>query len=898
MSLDVKGTLETFVKNNAIAITSDIKTQFGDAIGTAIDQLFSGSINIGGGFTLTGDASSATITGTGTGAPLLSGYQVTAVFASSDGTNVTLTFNAKIVADIPVSDAWPALLNTYPFTKLIFTGGSLSLTVDPGDQSYKLKIVPSIQFEGDGLSATGLLELQYVKSKLGFLGGAVVTGSWTPFADFPVLSSITLSGEIGAFFSTITETDLSDFSTFPFVPSQVTPGLTVFTQMTMGGDLAKIAKFIVGNASLDLTAIIPQDGGLDKASVSAALANTSSPGDFEISTFSLTWQSTSATSGTIDLDIEAIITISSSQTLDVIGDGTFTYGDDPALTATLTLTGNDGKGWVDPFGIPNLTIVDIIFALSLAAEDGGITIGLSGTIDVGSGDNAVALSAAAVFDDFEVPIFVSAALSSVDAGKSVTLAQLIDAFIPELNLGGFPLLSNISFTDLSFYACAAPTTIGSKTYQPGIGATGDIDFFGYDLDFAFCLITQPKTSVQAKGSISHNGGPIVISGAGINWITIGGANGASFPSACIDTTASGYCTCSGNVTNAYFCIQGSLSILGLVNLSVSAAASSSMFEFDVDLSVGDNVFSDKLHVFLDLDKSVFAASSDLGFNPPSITLGPWGVIPQFTISGPSISVCLALGTTMPSSPPCGDGWMPSSAQFFHFDIAFSWGAIDFNIPVDLDINAAVSVFSDFGKFIVNWILNNAEAMLNFVVQIAKEIAKALIQLGYAIADVAQAIVTQLGEAFDDAYAIASEVWDDISKICSSTTAYDAMTPAAQTDTNIAPPFTPTPELLAELAAAPGAHAVLHHYYVHRDEANTLLLTNAEIMTRAREQIATHRASADYERDVHLPLVIDLITTTATAGSPAYKAAAEEVIAAFEPYRDRNYGQILEIIHAG
>ena len=898
MSIDVKGTLENYVKNNALAITSDIQSQFGAAIGTAISQIFSGSISLGAGFTLTGDASTATITGTGSAPPLLSGYQVTAVFTTPDGNDdVTLTFNAKIVTDIQVSQAWPSLLNEYPFTELVFTGGTASLTVDPGAESFKFKISPSIQFEGASLAATGLLEMQYEDSTLGFLGGAVVSGSWTPFKDIPVLSSLTFTGDLGAFFSTITEDDLSDFSTFPGIPKKVTPGLTIFSSITMGGDLASIAKFIAGNANLDLTAIVPLDGGLKKASVSASLVNTSTPGDFEISNFTLTWQSTSADSGNISLSIEAVITISSTQTLDVIGTGDFTYGPQPSLSATLELTGNDGKGWVEPFGIPNLTIVDILFTLALSPEEGGITIGLQGTIDVGSGDDAVQLTAGADFDDFEVPIFVEAALSSVDSGKSVALSTLIDDFIPELNLSSVPLLNQITFADLSFYACAAAVTFGDKTYQPGIGLTGDISFFGYDLDFAFSLITSPSVAVQAKGSISYNQGPIVISGGGITWLTISGANGAPYPTACIDTTASGYCTCSGGITNAYFCVQGSLTFLGLASVSVVAAAAKDLFELDVDLSAGGNVFQDKLHVYLDLDKSVFAASTELSFDPGSITIGPWGVIPQFTISGPSIDICLALGTTMPTSAPCSDGWMPSSAPFFHFDLKFSWGVIDFDLEIDLEINGVTNAFSNFGQFILDWLLNNPGQVLGFIVSSAELLARCLIQLGYDVAQVAAWIVEQIaGYTYDAAFAIASDAWDLIQQICSTTTADQAMAPSTTATPDRIAPYEPVPGVLADLAASPRGHAVLYHYYLHRDEAERLLRSHPQVVGASQQLVTVHKATPAYEHGAHLSLVIDLLKVTAQAGSPAYKASAQELIVAFEPYRDKTYEELLEILH--
>ena len=70
-----------------------------------------------------------------------------------------------------------------------------------------------------------MLEVSYDGKTLGYVGGFMATGSWTPFKDFPVLSSLTISGEFGAFFATIDASDLSAFSGFPFPPTSIGAGL-------------------------------------------------------------------------------------------------------------------------------------------------------------------------------------------------------------------------------------------------------------------------------------------------------------------------------------------------------------------------------------------------------------------------------------------------------------------------------------------------------------------------------------------------------------------------------------------------------------------------------------------------------------------------------------------------
>src|SRR5271165_574726 len=892
MSLDILGTLQTFEKDGGISITPDIQKEFGAAIGTAIQQLFSGSIQIGGAtFKLSGDSGLATVTGTGSAAPLLSAFSVTAVFTAT-GDNVTMQFNGSIQGNIPLSDAWPAVLNGYPFNQLALTSGTLALDVNPGDTSFDLKISPTVSYEGTTLG-TGLLEVQYENSELGFLGGFIAQGKWSPSTDIPVLQNLSISGTVGAFFSTITEKDLSAFTGFPFVPDSITPGLTFLAEIELDDSLSRLKDFLASGTTLQLTAIVPKDGGLSKASVSAALAKVSPTGDFEISDLSLTWQSTSADSGTITLSVTATINFSAGQPLNITGTGTFVYGTTPSLDLGLELSAPGG--WLHPFDIQNLTIDDVAFALSLSEE--GIDIALAGTLTIGTGPQAVLLDVGAGLDDFEVPSFLAAELSDVDKDKPVTLAALIDDFLPSLDLSKVPLLNNITFTDLKFWAVAAPIVIEGKNYQPGVGASGGISFYGYELDFAFSLITSPSVAVQAKGMISQNGGPIVITGGGITWLTISDATGTKGASACIDTTASGYCTCQGGITNAYFCINGMITILRLAKLSVVAAAASNLFELDVNLSVS-SIFSEKLHVFLDPSSNNFAASSDMDFSPPNIVLGPYLIIPQFTIPTPQVSVCLALGTVVPTVAPCADGWLPGGAPYFHFDLKFAWGDFNFNIEVDLDLSLAVNAFNDFSKFLVKFLLDSPKLLLAFLLETAELAAKFLLWIGQEVLEVAKAIAGFFQMLFDDAFQLVSDIWDALVKVCAVVTGQDSMSPSL----SLAEVSTPDglvrstqvatiPEVLAKLTDSPNGQTLLYHYYLHRDEADMLMRRNPEV----RAMVQRHVESPEFASGVYLPMVIELINTTAPHASPEFQQSAQEVITGLEPHRSKNYSELLVLL---
>ncbi|MBN9614764.1 MAG: hypothetical protein BGO25_07340 [Acidobacteriales bacterium 59-55] len=912
MSQDVLATVKKYLAEGgkSISITPDIATAFGPAIGNAVAQIFSGGIDVNGAnFSLTGDSAVATISGEGSKAPLVQSIKVVAVFtATSD--DVTLNFTGTLQSTVLLSDAWPSELNFFPFNQLALTGGNLKLDVDPKATTLDLVITPTVSFEGQPLG-TGLLEVSYDGKTLGYVGGFMATGSWTPFKDFPVLSSLTISGEFGAFFATIDASDLSAFSGFPFPPTSIGAGLTVIGLLELDGGLSAIKNFLPDATKLELTAIIPQDGGTSKASIVADISQPATNNAFVLSDFNLAWKSTSATSGSIALTVAATVNISRSESLIIAGAGIFNYGTTPSLELSLQLTAKGG--WLHPFGIPNLTILTVAFAITLA-EDDGLTILMAGTIEIGTGQpQPVLLTAGAGFADFEVPDFIAAELSAEHKDAVVTLGQLITDFLPVLDFNKFPLLSDITFTDLQFWAVANQVTILGKTYNPGIGASGEIAFFGYTLDFGFNLITTPSTAVQAKGVLSYKGGPIVITGGGITWLTISSADGKSGAAACIDTTGGDYCSGIAGVPNAYFAINARVELLGLVGVSVVALATKDVFELDMDLAAG-GIFSEKLHVLFKPSTNDFAASIDTDFSPPDIKLGPWGIIPEFTIPTPKMSICLGLGTVIPSAPICQDLYMPGSAPYFHFDLHFSFVGISFDIAVSLDINEVTNALNDFGSFIVKWLAGNAKLVLDFILESAELLTKLLLQILTDIADlvayVAGLVAKQLGILFEDAYKLAGEIWDALQEACAVVTGNDAMgssqmlvantsggVTAMTVSSGIMPAVRTVPAVLSDLMGTPQGDALLFHYYSHREEAEQILRRNQNVRHASDEIMRKHRETNEFASGIYLPLAIDLIRNTATVASPDFQASAEAVIDGLEPYREKTYDELLVLIHA-
>jgi hypothetical protein len=896
----------------SINITPALIPDFGQAIIAAISNVFSGSVQVNGAaFSLkpsdSGDG--AVVTGTGSGAPLVQQFQVTFTFTDSGG-NVTMTLVGSLTTAIPVTSAWSGA--TYPFTDVTISGGTVTMTVNPSDSSFDLAISTSANFESSPLG-TGLLEVSYANSKLGFLGGFIVTsgdGSWSPAKDLPVLGTLSLSGEAGAFFSTITVTDLSAFKSLnlPYLPSEIDPGVTFLASITLTGTLAPIAKILPKGTQLDLLANIPPSG-ISGASITAEVTAPPPTNSFTFTDLKLAWKSTSADSGSISIAVTAVFN-DGINNVDLTGDVTLTYNADPALASLdgdITVSG-DGP-WTHPFGIQNLTILS--FSLGFSLADDGIELALGGTIGIGSGQGAVTLTLDGGIEDFYVPVFILAELSPESKGATVTLAQLIDDFAP-MDLTKFPLLNDISFQELEFYAVAQQTIINNQQYSPGVGATGIIEFFGYDLDFAFSLITSPSVAVQAKGSISYQGGPIVVTIAGLKVLTISDSTGTKGPSACIDTLGSGYCGGSGG--NNYFYINAAVNLLGLASASVVAQASSSTFEFDMALAAG-GVFTENIHVQFDPSGSSpnFAASVASGFNPPNITLGPWGVIPQFTIPLPQINLCCALGTIMPTAAPCSDGWMPQAPPYFHFDLSFSWGPIAFSLNVSLDFAQVTNAFNDFSSWILNFVLNNAGEILGEILADAAKLAQLLIYIGKEILELAEwvydKVVAAIESVFGYAYEVASQIVQDAvnfieqcaqdvgnsllgAPVGAPSLEFAQAAPAAGSSvgTRIR-----VPSFEVDLPATAQGRQLLQHYYVHRAELQRIVKSDTPAGANCRTTLSEYRQHPGFAEGKTMPLIIGLVNASLPAGSAEYRASAAEVLTALEAHREATYTEFLAVL---
>ncbi|MFO7562835.1 MAG: hypothetical protein R6X02_09355 [Enhygromyxa sp.] len=893
MSVDItktlQGCLDEVTDPTKISISkAKLGSAFGSQIELAIEQIFAGSISIDGAtFSFqpgNPPEASAVVKGTGDAAPLLSQIDASASFTAA-GEDVTLDFKLSFTSDYPVSNAWSAL-NEPPFTQLTLSSGSGELVVKPTDKSFDLTISATASYGGNPLT-TGLFVASYDGSKLGFLGGFVVDGTWTPSSDIPVLGGLSIKGDAGLFVSQITQTDLSAFEplNLVYLPDQITPGLTFFAGMELGGKLGPLSSLLPSGTTFDLQAILPPEG-LSKASVIAELKEPASQNAFQFKDLKLEWQSTSADSGKISLSVDAEF-VDGSNSLEIEGDLTFTYSPNPTGDALEgELNALPGGAWAHPFGIQTLTIKEISFALSLTEE--GINAALAGTFELGS---VADLTVGAGLLDFEVPSFIDLELSSTSKDKSVTLVDLIDALIPGLLPSNFPFFSNISFKELQLWAADDEIEIEDKQYYPGFGATGEISFFGFDIDGEFVLKTSTSKApnqpmvVQAKGSISQDGGPILIKIGSLTLLEMFEATDHSKgPSLCVDTSGSGFCKTGDAPADSYFVIDAGIDLLGL-NASVYAYAAKSSIAFDVSLNTGgNNWFSAELACALDPSQATFNAYAQLDFNPPDIQVPSLGVIPSFTIPTPKIDFAIAFGDQVPATWPSNAPFpKPTDADYFilYFDFEFA----GLNLSTHFSISISSADLSDPGTFVAQLI---GKAVLELLKDAWKDFVKVLVWLGHTVAEIAKWISKELGVLLDDVFEFASEVWDEFTKICAVTTGNDALQSSSSGAADV---LLATSSVLADLTHSNQGQQLLYHYYLHRDELRARLMANEPLIEGLR--VVLDASASDF--GAFRAQAMKALTLVAADASPDFKASVAEVAVLLETNSATTYSGFLEAL---
>lgn len=910
-TVDICGIVGKLNTGTSIAIPPGTFGPAGTQIATAIQQILSGSLQVGNpGFSYTCQNNVATIQGVIQSGPLDT-FTLTLVF-KPNGDNVEMDLKVAALGQWNLGQAYSAL-NTFPFNSVVVTGGSLELDAVPGAGTVTLTATVTANFDGQSLNTAagqGLLIIEYGPSgggggelaagasSLGFLAGFLVTGAWQPLAKWPALSALTFT-EGGLFVSTITQKDLSAFDAIKpaFLPDEIDPGLTFVASLALEGNLSTLADFFPSGTTLNLTGIIPQSSP-SNVELIADLEAPIQQNSFAFQKFELDWKLTSEVSITI---------IAGWEGLTLQGTLDFNYGGaEPSLNGSIYVGGLAKQPWAHPFGIPTLEINGFGVSFGISAE--GVTLGVEGDFVIGTegSPNAVTLELAGGILDFEVPAAILADLRAEDAGKTVTLPQLVQDFIPALDLSSVPLLNGISFQQLSLWIVDSPFTDPKtgKTYNPGIGATGNISFYSLNLDFAFTLSTnKTPVSVQGFGTLGKLVGgtlqPFQLQIGGFTLLQISGADGTGGASACIDTTASGYCndrcgTCGSqgvSLSNAYFCLNGQVQLFnGVLKDSLCAVATKDAFEFFASFQFLG--ITEKFACVFNPAQGQFSASGSVGFSLPNLTLGPWGCIPAITIPLPSANACIAFGSQGGGTTVCDGFTPPATGAYFHIQVSFTWGEVDFNIQIDLDLATVQQAFQqgDFGQWLVSWLGSNAEQVFaQFIkggVDVAKTLAKLLYQAGVALVEATACVVKWFGEEIGK---IVAEIFDELGKLCGVSNGNAALQGGGSAFLG-AGPLAP---VLADLTESKKGQGLLYHYYLHQPELQRLLAPGSPVALRAQSLLTNYsaRRTAGGSGGA-IGELLTLLGHVSDAASPELRASLAEVQSVLQQHKHRSYPELL------
>jgi hypothetical protein len=546
---------------------------------------------------------------------------------------------------------------------------------------------------------------------------------------------------------------------------------------------------------------------------------------------------------------ESSVTLPDNTTLGLEADGTLNYGATPSATVDLLIT-----QWQHPFGISFLVIDQFGFGVTLNEE--GMDIEAGGTFTIGQAPNQIDVELILAVEDFEIPSGLVFTATADTAGTEITLPNLVGAFVPSLGtaIAQLPFASDFGFTNLTVVVVEAPFSFGGHSYAAGFGATGDITFFSWTLDFAFQVSTS---GVSASGSINN---PIVVNAGGVNILTLSDTTGTKGPSGSIDTMAS-----------PYFTLNASLALLGLINASVDAYVGDDNFTFDATLSVFD-VANAQLSCTLDPNTLAFSGAASVSAHLPSLSL------PSLTIAGveilPSIpltpDIAASIGLTISSNPPS-----------FGFSLSFEVAGMSVSVNPTFDLSAVETALSDFGTFLKNWMVNNVEALFGDILNVAKDLAQFLYNLGQSAEQAIAALAQQFG---GDVTAIVNDVWTAVSG-CAVTAANDVL--GGGSDIEAAD----TSTALVALTHSATGQTLLEHYYLHAPEIQRLMATTPAIRTTLQAIQSQHDAGAPA-----LTLIKAAVTELQKVGSPGLAASARAVLPTLEPHQNQTWGQFVNAIN--
>jgi hypothetical protein len=642
----------------------------------------------------------------------------------------------------------------------------------------------------------------------GFVVGMVLAPNWKPDSIWSGLGDVFKYLEVksaGMILSTIEDTSfsLADLK-LDYVPTTIQPGITFFSTLALKGELFGNLKWLFSdNIEFELGAWIDTKN-LVNSEIYARL-----PADDGKGAISFTGLEVALKPGKLEFDIKAgAIFRIQSENLTLKGSGRIS-AKPPSAALAIAVT-----NWAEPFGIKGLNI--LAFGLSVELDEVGVSIGLLGSFQIGTGTTAFKFLIGGKVTDFEAPTALAFALDSV-SGNPLKLTDMIEQFT-SLDLSKVPLLNGLAFKTLDFYVVVDPSgwlAPDGHHYPFGIGV--DADVFFYDWELKVFIQVDYNKGVIAEGSISK---PIEL----LDVLKISDTTGELGPWAKIDTTAiltpavpvmerigtqidrtrlaaerggvpavvgiNPYTIrTAGDAEKAYFAMSGAVNLLGL-SQSFSGSVTSNGFEVNFSASLADLFEASFMAQFSKSEGFQGHAEGRFDFSldlPNGFSIGGWQVLPPLTVKGPYAFLSI-------------DCAVKPSEAWLDLYLEFEWGKIKINPSISIDATAIKNALANLWQELKNWILNDLSAFFEhlladvwkyiemlkdgfiwfgqsvleigrvlyhvFSIQNITEFAQMLIETGrYAFDAMAGAIV----EIFNVAFSEAVKVLESLGEICTMAT---------------------------------------------------------------------------------------------------------------------------------
>jgi hypothetical protein len=720
----------TLVKNNTQG--GKLKLQSSTVVGgaqKALDTFFGGSLELAG-VTLTKEGDRVVARGSGLGRPF-ENLDVNAAFFDLDG-RLAAEMSAKLKSEWSFGRSFPPVSGSI-LDQVVASDGALVLS---GARGGTGSIGGSVTAGYKKGASTVALGTGFFKARTDnqYIAGFVVPGSPGSMWDaLSALFSLLEFSDSGIIYSTF-DASRDDFAalTSPSVPGTVPKGVTFYTTVGLGNALSVLGFLLGTSTKLHLRGLV------DLANPANSNFQASIPGDINLEVLRFKEMVLAMRPGATEFSIasKAVLSIAGAS-VELAGGGSFNVA---ARTAKVNII---VPRWERALGIPRLTIAE--FGLAIGITAGPPSMEFMGRFEIG-GARKVGFKLGGKM--IGRPVALMFELEKPPATNPLKLSDIIEAFT-SLDLGSVPLLKDIAFRDLAFYAIADPsgqwTAPPSKTGEPGqvykngIGLRADLRVFDWDMSGK--IEVDEKKGIKAEGKIDK-----AISLLGVLRICAA-SNRDIGPSFKIDTTRfAGKMALQGAVSettprllaadDAYFAFDGAIELLGLRQAFKGSARPNG---FDADFSVSlASLFTANFHCEYEKGQSFKGSASggfDLRMDLPALKIGGVTIIPATRINGPTAS--LALGVTV-----------NSREASLAVGLKFAWLGADFDISFKLDAMKIANVLSNLWDEIQKWIVDNLKEFYKAILSTAEKFIEAIKKGALWVADQAKEIAAALKAAYN------------------------------------------------------------------------------------------------------------------------------------------------------